>query len=118
MSRGDNTITYIDESIDYWGDQVTQYIDNSITYIDESIDYWGDQITQNITNIIGVSQDILENRLVDFAAWVHGLLSELDPHNVLPDPQGYIATAFNTLIAPWVEGIVRSFWEGFEEGSK
>jgi len=40
----------------------------------------------------------------------------LDPQGVLKDPQGYIGTVFDLLIAPWGQGIVKSFWEGFEEG--
>ena len=38
------------------------------------------------------------------------------PADFLKDPLGYIGAAFANLINSWVEGITRSFWEGFEEG--
>ena len=38
------------------------------------------------------------------------------PAEFLKDPLGYIGTAFSDLIDAWIGGVVRSFWEGFEEG--
>lgn len=58
----------------------------------------------------------ITDELVVFATWVEGLLADLDPLGFLPDPDGYIATVFNTLISPWIEDIVESFWVGLEEG--
>jgi len=91
-----NTLTLpgIFDFITSKADEISGTIDLAKTEIDESV----------IT------------KFVDFAEWVRGLLAELDPHNILPDPQGYIATAFDTLIEPWVTKIVESFWTGLEEG--
>ena len=38
------------------------------------------------------------------------------PAEFLKDPLGYIGTAFTNLINAWVQGVTKSFWEGFEEG--
>lgn len=134
----DNTITYLDKSINYWGDQITQYVDNSINYwgdviektfidarqwidnsitnIDRSVHQYFTDARQYITNVIGVSDEVLNQRLIDTTKWVRDFFKLMDPMSFLEDPFGFIDTGFNTLIAPWAEGIVKSFWEGFEEG--
>lgn len=58
----------------------------------------------------------MDTKLVDFAVWVRDFVKLSDPYAFLKDPMGFITTAFNTLIAPFGEDVVRSFWEGFEEG--
>lgn len=60
----------------------------------------------------------MDAKLVDFVMWVEDFVKLSDPYAFLKDPVGFITTAFNTLIAPHTEGIIKSFKEGFEEGQE
>ena len=93
-----------------------EYITNSYTYVTESITNNFSEVNEYVTNIIGVSEESLAEKITGVRAWVVDFVRLSDPYGFLKDPQGYIATAFNTLIAPWGQGIVKAFWEGFEEG--
>ena len=112
----DNSIQYINDSINYWGDQITQFIDNSLHYIDDSINYWGDQVTNYITNVTNNFTEYVTNNSYKTIKYVTNVIGALDPFGFLKDPQGYIKGVFDLLIAPWGHGLIKSFWEGFEEG--
>ena len=103
-------------AVDWVVTNVYNFIDNSVHYIDESIHYWGDQITQNVTNVVGASIEWVTEGLAKNREWTINFLKLSDPFGFLKDPMGYINAAFNVFINPWGHGIVKSFWEGFEEG--
>ncbi len=54
--------------------------------------------------------------LADMTSYVDGRILVWDPIGFLKDPAGYITGVWNMLISPWVEGVMKSFGEGFEEG--
>jgi len=97
---------------------VNEYVTNVFNAYNEYITNVHNTFNEYVTNIIGVSEEILAERLVGLTTWVMDLFKTLDPQGILKDPLGYIKAAFDTLIAPWGEGIVKAFWEGFEEGLK
>lgn len=124
----DNSIHYIDESLNYWGDQITQFIDNSIHYVDESIHYWGDQVTQYVTNVVNNVTNYVTNVTKVFKTyvtnvtgttteWVMGYIAKIIPADFIRDPWGYLLAAFNKFVDVWVHGLVKDFGEGLYAGA-
>jgi len=89
-----NVYNTVNEYVTNVSNTFNEYITNTTEYITKK--YYNDTYNtiQYITNVIGV----------------------LDPLGFLKDPTGYITGVWNLLIDPWAHGIVKSFWEGLEEG--
>jgi len=111
-----NVYNYLTENITYVYNTFREYITNVYNYTTENITNVYNTLNEYVTNIIGVSEEILNQRIIGVTRWVLDLFALLDPHAFLEDPLAFIRTAFNTFINPWAEGMVRAFWEGFEEG--
>lgn len=133
-----NVTNYIDDSLNYWGDQVTQYIDNTITYWTEEItnvyndlrnyvtntyNYWTEEITEvyntineYVSNVTNVFQEYVTNNTYNTIQNITNIIGVLDPFGFLSDPQGYITGVWNMLIDPWAQDLIESFWKGLEEG--
>lgn len=117
-----DVVTYVNgvaEALTSLGEEVWDRWDefNTVTLpgIGDALDTAVTDLTAALDTLGADLEAFIANELVDFAAWVEGLLADLDPHSLLPDPDSYIGTVFNTLISPWVEDIVKSFSDGLDE---
>jgi len=110
-----NVLNEVNNYVTNVSNTVNEYVTNVSHYLTEEITNVFNTTQEYVTNIIGVSEDSLLEKILGVRSWVLGLFAVLDPQGVLKDPLGYVGAAFDTLIAPWGEGIVTSFWEGFKE---
>jgi len=103
-------------------------------HLEDLDDRWDTWDTETMPNIYGVMEAMagdFDDALAKKAADLQASEAELRilgdeatkadvrgwfPAEFLKDPLGYIGAAFTGLISSWVEGITKSFWEGFEEG--
>lgn len=111
-----NVINEISEYITNVYNTVEEYITNVSNYVTENITNVHNTVNEYVTNIIGVSEDLLADRITGVTAWVVDFFKMMDPIGFLKDPKGYITGVWNLLIDPWAHKLVKSFWEGFEEG--
>ena len=100
-----NVYNYVTENIYNTINNITQNITNTINNITQNITNVTKNITQNITNINGATQD-----------WVRNFAKLLVPIGFTSDPVGYVKAIINIWKDPWMNSVVKSFWEGFEEG--
>ena len=122
-----NVVNNITEKITNVYNTVKEYVTNVYNYVTEKIYNTIQNITKNITNVynttkqyitnvVGASTEWVNDRIAGVRTYVDNAVAGIDTVGFFKDPLGYIGTAFNKLIGSWVHGIVKSFWEGFEEG--
>ena len=122
-----NVYNYVTENITNVINEFSEYVTNVFNTFNEYISNVYNYVTQNITNVLNtfneyvsnvynyVTQNITNNAY-ETITYVTNVIGVLDPFGFLKDPMGYITGAWNLLIDPWAHGIVKSFWEGLEEG--
>ena len=93
-----------------------QYITNSYTYVTESITNNISHVNENVTNVIGASKEWVGEQLRDERAWTRSFFKLMDPTGFLTDPIGTIKAVFTLQREIAGHAVVKSFWEGFEEG--
>ena len=71
---------------------------------------------QNVTNVIGASREWVGEQLRDERAWTRSFFKLMDPTGFLTDPIGTIKAVFTLQREIAGHAVVKSFWEGFEEG--
>ena len=102
-------ITNVYETINKYITNISKYITEEITNVYNTTEQFITNVTKNITNITN-------NDIVNITKNITNVIGVLDPMGFLKDPRGYITAMFDLLIAPRGHGIVKSFWEGLEEG--
>ncbi len=93
-----------------------KYITNVYNYITEEITNVYNNTYNYFSEVIGASVEWVEQKLTENREWMENFATLMDPIGFLKDPLGFINAAFELQgeIANTV--VVRSFWEGFEEG--
>jgi len=95
---------------------VTEHITNVVNNITKNITNHITNITENITHVVGVTREALDEGLADNREWMRNFGKLMDPAGFLKDPLGTVSAAFAIWGLAANHTIVKSFWEGFEEG--
>jgi len=111
-----NVVNNITEAITNVYNDLREYVTNVYNTTREYITNVYNTINEYVSNVTNVFNEYVTNNLYETTQYITNVIGVLDPQGVLKDPQGYIGGVFNLLIAPFTHGIIKSFWEGFEEG--
>jgi len=118
---------YITEHITNVYKTVKEYITNVYNTVNEYVTKVYNNVTnyvtnkyvttnEYITNVVGASREWVEEELAENRAWMLSFAKLMDPQGFLKDPIGYIKAAFDIQRGVAQNLVVKSFWEGFEEG--
>ena len=111
-----NLITNVVENITNVYNDLSEYVTNVYNNVTEQITNVFNDTYNYVTNVIGVTQEILDRGLADNREWMTNFAKLMDPMGFLRDPLGYIKAAFAVQGEIANNLVVKSFWEGFEEG--
>ena len=95
---------------------INQIITNVQNTYNNFITNVSNTFNEYITNVTEVYNRYVTNKTYQTIQYVTNVIGVLDPLGFLKDPRGYITGVWNLLIDPWAHGIVKSFYEGLEEG--
>ena len=107
-----NTYKYVTKVYKTFEDYVT----NVYNYVTKEITNVYNNTYQNITNVIGITQQVLDKAIADNREWAVNFFKLMDPTGFLKDPLGTVKAAWFFWASAADEAVVKSFWEGFEEG--
>lgn len=100
-----NVYNYVTENITNVVNNITEYVTN-VTNVTK----------QYITNVIGSSKEWVLDQLANERSWTRNFFLLMDPTGFLKDPLSHIKAAFDIQRQVAETAVIRSFWEGLEEG--
>ena len=111
-----NAYTTVNQFFSNVYNNVTKRIYQTITNVNKFVTNQITNVSNFITNVTGVDMAWVRQQLIDERSWLRNTLKLMDPMGFLTDPLGHIRAALDVQQQIAQATIVKSFWEGFEEG--